>query len=405
MGNVSIEGSKKTKGRSRDAKTGTKAAPAEISVASLMMDGKMKNEEAKRKYMDSITNPDRFAGFSSMQPRQPSTAPIQAGQEYESSTGDDEGDGIVREEVAQSAQESAQTAQTDDTDFSQMKRQIAEDRALLNPDKDKQEQSAAREAVESILSMITSNNEKKSSSDAKVNTASSEAATSADLASRLEQAAHEQERREAEARVLAEQAKEKERQARAELQKQREQEFQRREEERMEKARKQAEAIRAEEEHREEKLRAELEARQAAQDAYWANQLKKENARDNRSKPVEIKQQGKDFARDALERIEQNVSRGAKNDNSGVANGEEAVLKRVRACFRMPMPPLSHVVVVTFRLRKRNRRTGNLFATSRMYRQLGSLGPCLNAQPKTYRLHLSSRSSKPGRQRLIGCAS
>lgn len=327
MEDVSSEGSKKTKGRSRDAKTGTKVAPAEISVASLMMDGKMKNEEAKRKYMDSITNPDRFAGFSSMQPRQPSTAPIQAGKEDALSTGDDQGEGIVGEEVAQSVQDSNQA---DDTDFSQMKRQIAEDRALLNPDKNKQEQSAAREAVESILSMISSNNEKKKTS---ADTSSSEAATpDTGLASRLEQAAHEQERREAEARVLAEKAKENERQAQAELQKQREQEFQRREEERMEKARKQAEAIRAEEEQKEEKIRAELEARQAAQDAYWAKQLKKENARVDRSKPVEIKEKGKEFARDTLGRIEQNAARGAR-DNGGVVSGKNEVLKRVRVCL------------------------------------------------------------------------
>ena len=147
----------------KDSSSSSSSSPGEISVASLMMDGKMKNEDAKRKYMESITNPDRFATFSTYQ----QTSAIST----EEVEGDDEDDsnsvnelnvveGEVEEEEENVAEAVEDTAPDTGADFAQMKRQIAEDRELLNPS-EKKEQSAAREAVESILSMISSNNDKK----------------------------------------------------------------------------------------------------------------------------------------------------------------------------------------------------------------------------------------------------
>jgi len=152
-------------------------------------------------------------------------------------------------------------AATSGADFAQMKRQIAEDRALLNPDDNKPELNAAQDAVESILSMISSNNDRKAAS-VKADDAQTGKSTD-NLAARLGQAAEEQEKRDAEARLAADRKKDEQRQKLAGVQMQREEEARRKEVERMEKARRIAEEERRRKEDKDFAERAEFEARQA----------------------------------------------------------------------------------------------------------------------------------------------
>eukprot|EP00571_Detonula_confervacea_P004724 CAMPEP_0172314108 /NCGR_PEP_ID=MMETSP1058-20130122/21693_1 /TAXON_ID=83371 /ORGANISM="Detonula confervacea, Strain CCMP 353" /LENGTH=812 /DNA_ID=CAMNT_0013027887 /DNA_START=131 /DNA_END=2569 /DNA_ORIENTATION=+ len=306
-------------------KDGKKDAPANISVTSLMMDGKMKDEEAKQRYMDSITNPDRFATFSAYQQSTPSEVEDQDDDEY-----DDIVDYNAEEEeldVEGSAAEYEDVSEivvTDGTDFTEMKRQIAEDRELLNPSQ-KQEGNAARDAVESILSMISSNNDKKAT-PAESNVVASEKKQTDHLAARLGQAAEEQEKREAEARLEAEleatKKREDEKRARAEVQRQREEEARRREVERMEKARIIAEEERRKVEEKASAERAALEARQAQQDDYWAKMLNKEQERKQQSEPIDITRKKEVIARDSKERVERDVAKDVTREN--IRNEERA---------------------------------------------------------------------------------
>jgi len=290
------------------------SAPKDISVASLMMDGKMKNEEAKRRYMESITNPDRFSTFSTYQ------QPAAVGEEEDVDTGDDGDDddsvdesseieASAGEEEEEEVLEMATGTIDDTTGFAQMKRQIAEDRELLDPNsKENQDKNSARDAVESILSMISSNNDKKASSTADADAANAKG----DLGARLEQAAEVQEKRDAEARIAAEKKREEEKKAFAETQKKQMEELRQKEAERLEKARVAAEKVRKEEEAKLEAQRAELEARQAAQDEYWAKMLEKEKGRQERMEPVEMKREKEVQARDSEEKRERDVAKEAE---------------------------------------------------------------------------------------------
>ena len=274
------------------------------SPLSLMMDGKMKNEDAKRRYMESITNPNRFSTFS-----------VAAS---DSSAGDDSA--TDSEEDKEEEEASDIDANTTSDDFNQMKRQIVEDQALLDPKAgEKKEEGAARDAVESILSMISSNNDKKKQKVAESTTdddnvdedSTDKKAKVKDngLAERLGKAAMEQEKKDAEARAAAAKKKEKEKQKYAELQRQRGEEAHRVETERMEKARKIGEAARKKELEADAAQRAELESRQAAQDEYWAKMLKKEQSRTETSQPIDITRKKEVMARDMEERLERDAAK------------------------------------------------------------------------------------------------
>jgi len=300
---------------------GGSSSSGDISVASLMMDGKSKSEEAKRKYMDSIMNPDRFSTFSTYQQRTnpPASEKSEEGiveeDEYMGATNDEESameDSAMEEDGEGGEDGESGGTTTGGTDFAQMKRQIEEDRAMLKLN-DKPEQSAARDAVESILSMISSNNDKKSSSTTDESTAptTSPARSTDHLAARLGQAAEEQEKRDAELRLAAEKKREDEKRKFAELQRQREEEARRKEEERIEKARKIAEEGRRKQEEKAAAERADLEARRARQDDYWAKMLEKERVRKESSEPIEIKRKKEVIARDAEERLEREVAKDA----------------------------------------------------------------------------------------------
>lgn len=294
------------------------SSSGDISVASFMMDGKSKSEEAKRKYMDSIMNPHRFSTFSTYQQRNPSASSVKSEEDavegFESIEASDDEEGLAMEEEMDEGDEGSErgATTTGGTDFAQMKRQIEEDRAMLKLN-DKPEQSAARDAVESILSMISSNNDKKSSSTTVESTApTTPPARSTDhLAARLGQAAEEQEKRDAEQRLAAEKKREDEKRKFAELQRQREEEARRKEEERIEKARKIAEEGRRKQEEKAAAERADLEARRALQDDYWAKMLEKERVRKESSEPIEIKRKKEVTARDAEERLEREVAKDA----------------------------------------------------------------------------------------------
>ena len=306
-------GGKDDKGRGGGS--ASSSPPGEISVASLMMDGKMKNEEAKRRYLESVTNPDRFSTFSTQ--RSPASK-AEEPEALEIEVADEENEVEVEGGQEDEIESADDVATADDTGFAEMKRQIEEDRELLNPNKkENEEQSAAREAVESILSMISSNNDKKAS-DADITNAT---ATTGDkpkstdhLAARLEQAAEEQEKRDAEARLAATEKREEEKRAWSYAQKQREEELRRKEVERMEKARLIAEEQRRKEEEKEAAERAELEARQSAQDEYWAKMLKKERSRIERSEPVELKRRKEVIARDSEESLERDVAKDVERE-------------------------------------------------------------------------------------------
>ena len=285
---------------------GKSKSNADISVVSLMMDGKTKSEDAKRRYLASITNPDRFATFSTYQKQ---SRAVEGKDDEEDEPVEeifDDQEAVKMEGAVEDGDGSSESGggATSGTDFTQMKRQMAEDRALLNLD-DKPESNAARDAVESILSMISSNNDKKAAS-AKADSAQTSKSTD-NLAARLGQAAEEQEKRDAEARLAADRKKEEQRRKLSEVQMQREEEARRKEVERMEKARRIAEEERRKKEDREFAERAELQARQALQDEYWAKMLDKERARKGLSAPVEMKKKMGALASDVEESPERKI--------------------------------------------------------------------------------------------------
>ena len=273
----------------------------DISVVSLMMDEKSKGEEAKRKYLASVTNPDRFNTFSTYKKQQPT----------EIEGNDNKEDENVLEQPPSKGESEALLESSDVTsgsDFAEMKRQIAEDRALLNPLTDKPESSAARVAVESILNMINSNNDKKTeSAETTVESNASQVSKSAtnDLAARLGQAAEEQEKRDAEARIALDKKREEQKQHLLEIQMRREEEARIREMERVEKARRVAEEDRRKKSEKENAEKAAMAARQAMQDEYWAKMLEKERVRKGgTNEPIEIKEKGS-VMRDSQLKIEQ----------------------------------------------------------------------------------------------------
>ena len=294
------------KGGLMSAVKGKSSEQSPVNMASLMMNGKMKSEEAKQRYMDSVTNPARFSSFSSYIPPEEVEDEDEEDDEEENededgeetegvaeeqgvaSAGNVEGEesggeeaggeaegGGKKEDVAKEetllevkAEEAAPVETTPvevsaagSTDFAQMRRQIANDRALLDQRRPP-EQSAARDAVESILSMIGTRGKDGEGEGAA-------AAAQADLGARLEQAAVIQETREADGRRAAVQRAEREAaQARANerlAREAREEELRRRELERAEKARHEEQRRRQEEQERAAREQEELEARQAAQ--------------------------------------------------------------------------------------------------------------------------------------------
>ena len=147
-------------------------------------------------------------------------------------------------------------------DFAELKRKNAEDQQQYSstPVKDQQGQAAVREALKSIISK-TGRNKDKNASSSSTNTTKGD--QNDNLASRLEQATVEQEKRDAEARLAAKKKLTDEKNKLKELQKQREAEFQWQETEQIELARKQTEELRMQEEAKKKEKRVRMEALQA----------------------------------------------------------------------------------------------------------------------------------------------
>ena len=286
-----------------------------VPVSSLILDGKLKNEEAKRQWIDSVTNPDRFASFSSMK-RSESAAPSDEANTGVTSSSqirakqDSSSDDIAGEQPVTNSGEA--TAAASEQDFTQLKRKLIEDQELLlqKPKAEKPGEKSVREALESILAMAGNNN-KTSPPDSPA-----EANTDNELAARLEKAAVEQETRDAENRLAADKRKEEERQALVKAQKEREAEYQRKETERMEEARKKAEQLKLDQQAKEEAERAKVEAAIAAQEDYWEKQLKKQEAKRGSSMPVqerrELEQQKIVQAMESAERFERDIAEDAR---------------------------------------------------------------------------------------------
>ena len=320
---------------------------SKIPVASLIVDGKLKSEEAKRQWIDSITSPDRFSTFSTYQ--NDSTASDVA--EFEDTLEDESyaveddvvetEDGVLDNETKTDDEPAAQP------DFTEMKRRIAEDQQIFNAPKE-EGSKAVRDALESILSMTKMASNKKGENDASTASKNADKEKKADdLASRLEQAAAEQETRVAETRLANEkkalEKAEDEKRALKELQKQREAEFLRKENERMEAARKQAEALRMKEEAKKEAERAKMEAMQAQQDAYWAKQLEKQRAKgEGKMTPEERRMKEQKAivnATESAERMERDMAKEIEREN--IRNEERMredphegqILKEVRSLF------------------------------------------------------------------------
>lgn len=294
-----------------------------VPVSSLILDGKLKNEDAKRQYIDSITNPDRFASFSTMQSsREEAASEVEEKEDYDDAEeGQDEdiADASDESESEDAVNEVVENGgdSLEDTDFGDMKRRIAEDQQrYLNKPKEVPSQNSVREALESIISMA-GRGEKNStaSSSAKFTTA---AAKDNELASRLEKAALEQEKRDAEARAAAQKKLQEEKEARSAAQRQREEQYRQQEAERMKMARKQAEELRQKKEAEAAAERARLEALQAQQDEYWANKLKKEQAKKESRLSVQEKriQQQNDIvdSMESEEKVERDAAKDAKMD-------------------------------------------------------------------------------------------
>ena len=290
----------------------------EISVASLLSDGKLKNEQAKRQYIESITNPDRFSSFSAM--KTPSPAAAEPVVDYYEDDVEVDEVVTVEEEVDTDDQEfftedhfeeayveeEFEEDNDAESDFTRMKRQIAQDRELLNPQK-AEDKSEAKKAVESILAMINQNDKKKETK-AKPNKDDA-------LASRLEQAAEEQEKRDAEVRLAAETKREEERRQMEEEQRKREDDFRKKEEARMEAARQKAVEVRRQEEEKVEAERVGILARQKAQDDYWAKMLQKEKKKKgSRITAVEQMRLNEAAAREAEEKADREVANNMETE-------------------------------------------------------------------------------------------
>jgi len=290
---------------------GGEGSQEEISVASLLMDGKLKNEQAKRQYIASITNPDRFSSFSAMKSTSSVAPPVDdevAEVDVVAASEEEEGPEGGQPSVEDSSEdiwveEARAVDDTTESDFTRMKRQIAQDRELLNPKKD-DNKSEAKKAVESILSMITQNDKKK---EAKKNPTKDDA-----LASRLELAAEEQEKRDAESRLAAEKKREEEKRQIEEQQRQREEEFRKKEEARIAAARQKAEDVRRQEEEKIAAEKAGVLARQQAQDDYWAKMLQKEKKKKGAGVTADQMRMKEVAARDREEKIEREVASNAE---------------------------------------------------------------------------------------------
>ena len=191
----------------------------------MILDGKLRNEEAKRQWIDSITNPDRFASFSSIQGDKAPSEPVS----IEENVFDEKEDEPEESDVVDEQSEAKVTL--GEQDFTQMKRKMIEDQEILlkKPKVEKPGEKSVREALESILAMTGNKNASSSNSTESKNN---------DLAARLEKAASEQEKRDSEARIAAEKKRAEEKQALIEAQREREAKFLRQEAERMEEARK-----------------------------------------------------------------------------------------------------------------------------------------------------------------------
>jgi hypothetical protein len=300
-----------------------------------MMDEKSKGEEAKRKYLASVTNPDRFNTFSTYKKQQPT--------EIEGNDNNYD-ENVLEQPPSKETSEVSENSSdiTSGSDFAEMKRQIAEDRALLNPLTDKSESSAARVAVESILNMINSNNDKKTeSTETNIDsdaTQFSKSTTTSDLAARLGQAAEEQEKRDAEARIALDKKREEQKQQLLEIQMRREEEARIKEIERVEKARRIAEEERRKKSEKENAEKAAMAARQAMQDEYWAKMLEKERVRKGGTKePIEIKEKGS-VVRDSQLKSEQDdeVRDDPLDNKKEAAPNVETILSAARVSRPIP---------------------------------------------------------------------
>ncbi|KAL7517741.1 hypothetical protein ACHAWX_002637 [Stephanocyclus meneghinianus] len=305
------------KGTANSAKS-TRGKSDYVPVSSLILDGKLRNEEAKRQWIDSITNPDRFASFSSIQ--RESTSEESFIDDILGETHDDESGDDVEDDSAETLfTEIEDEAKNGEQDFNEMKRRITEDQKLLlnKPKTEKPGEKSVREALESILSMAS-----RSNGDTNTTVSSSSNSTSGikndDLAARLERAAVEQENREAENRAAAEKKKMEQQQALLDLQKEREANFLRQEAERMEEARKKVEQQRLKDEAKKEAERAKLEAAVAKQDEYWANQLKKQQAKRESSMSAQERRRLEERniirATESEEMFERDVARDVKRE-------------------------------------------------------------------------------------------
>lgn len=275
-----------------------------VPVSSLILNGKLRDEEAKRQWIDSITSPDRFASFSAIQ--RDSAQLEESSLDEPSSETSNEGNStgnIVGETSVDGIEDDSLSEQ----DFTQMKRKMMEDQEILlkKPKVEKPGEKSVREALESILAMTGNKNTSTSNSkDSKGN----------DLAARLEKAAVEQETRDAENRVAAEKKRAEEKQALMEAQKEREAKYLQQEEKRMEEARKKAEQVRLDAEAKKEAERAKVEAAIAKQEEYWENQLKKQQAKREASMSVQEKRAMELRAREADEMFERDIAKDVKRE-------------------------------------------------------------------------------------------
>jgi len=163
------DNTKKSGGEKDKKSTSSSSSPSSSATTTspldIITDGKMKNEDAERRYMESITNIDRFATFSTYQQPGADASGVIDMEDIPEVISDVVKGSVVEKEIEEDGEEVVNSSAEDtaSADFSQMKRQIAEYRELINP-AEKQEQSAARDAVESIRSMISANNDKKAES-------------------------------------------------------------------------------------------------------------------------------------------------------------------------------------------------------------------------------------------------
>jgi hypothetical protein len=284
-----------------------------VPVSSLILDGKLRNEEAKRQWIDSITSPDRFSSFSSIQ-RDASQATESFVEETTNEAASDSSDSAAISEVVsdQSEDDTAVETNLGEQDFTQIKRQMMEDQEILlkKPKVEKPGEKSVREALESILAMT--GNKSASSSN------TTESKNNNDLAARLEKAALEQETRDAENRIAVEKKRMEEKQALIEAQREREAKFMRQEAERMEEARKKAEQMRLDAEAKKAAEQAKVDAAIAKQEEYWAKQLQKQQAKREASMSVqerrEMEQRKLNEARETEEMFERDIAKDVKRD-------------------------------------------------------------------------------------------